>query len=204
MPKSERDERSRRGLLHVDGLGSRRTVSAIALKTGYHQSKPEVMRSNQNFGRVELISFVNLGDEEKEMVRGWRNSEDIRKWMFSNHVISASEHVKFIENLKNDDSRFYWLFKIDGMPEGVGSFQDVDFSGMTGNLGIYSIKKGAGKLIMKYLLYLWFDVMGMRALKCELLRENIKAYEFYKLFGFKNSGGEKGAIRMSLTREEYY
>lgn len=204
LPKPEREERSRQGLVHVDGLGSRRTVSAVALKSGYHRRRPDAMRGDKAFGKVELVNFVNLSDDEKEMVLGWRNSEDIRKWMFSNHLISASEHMNFIERLKNDDSRFYWLFRIDGSPEGVGSFQDVDFTVMTGNLGIYSVKKGAGKLIMKYLLYLWFDVMGMLVLTCELLSNNIKASEFYKLFGFKESGGEKDALRMSLTREDYY
>jgi UDP-4-amino-4,6-dideoxy-N-acetyl-beta-L-altrosamine N-acetyltransferase len=211
LPRREREKRSRRGLLHVDGLGPRRIAYAIAARTGNHQIKPEDIREDKNFGQVKLINFVNLSDAEKEMVRGWRNSDEIRKWMLSDHVISETEHMNFIENLKKGDSRFYWLFKRDGRPEGVGSFQNVDFTSTSGDLGIYSVKRGAGKLIMKYLLYLWFDVMAMQVLKCELLKNNSRAYEFYKRFGFEEDAGqiagnegEKDTVQMSLRRDEYF
>ena len=55
----------------------------------------------------KFINFINLNDDEKLIVFGWRNNESVRKWMYSDDPISLDTHFKFIESLKSDESRSF-------------------------------------------------------------------------------------------------
>ncbi|MDW8463861.1 MAG: formyltransferase family protein [Geminocystis sp.] len=67
---------------------------------GTHPS--ESLRKNIRLGDVLLKNFINLTQEEKEMVRRWRNHPEVRKWMYTDHEISRGEHEEFIERLKRE------------------------------------------------------------------------------------------------------
>src|SRR3990167_2430885 len=107
--KKERVKISIIGRTFVDGMGARRIVQEI-MKIRSRTCITINLRRDFKFGDILLINFMNLGDKEKEIVRGWRNNVDIRKWMYSDHIISEEEHTRFIEELKIDNKNSYWLF----------------------------------------------------------------------------------------------
>lgn len=143
------------------------------------------LRKDFEIDGVKLINFVNLSEDEKRMVLKWRNSRRVRKWMFNSEPISESEHFSFIERLKMDNRNFYWVAEIDGTPTGVVYFQKVDVINKSSYLGIYSVRKGNGKLMLGNLMRLWFDVLKMCFLKCEVLEGNERAFRLYKDLGFE-------------------
>ena len=57
---------------------------------------------------LELINFTDLTDEQILMVLRWRNDERVAKYM-KNKSVSEQEHRNFISNLKNDETKRYFL-----------------------------------------------------------------------------------------------
>ena len=49
---------------------------------------------------IQLLNFIDLELEEKEMILKWRNHPEIRKWMYNQDEIKLEEHLSFIESLK--------------------------------------------------------------------------------------------------------
>ena len=84
---------------------------------------------------LELINFTDLTDEQILMVLRWRNDERIAKYM-KNKSVSEQEHRKFIANLKNDETKRYFLVKEDSDYIGVIDF--VDIAADSCEFGIYA------------------------------------------------------------------
>jgi len=147
---------------------------------------------------VTCINFLNLNDQEKEMVRAWRNNESIRKWMYQDHIITKEEHSNFIRNLKEDNKNLYWLLKnISDEYIGVISLNRIDFRNKNAYLGIYSnpeSKLHAGKMIVSSLKELISNVIPLHTLKIEVIENNERAINFYKKSGFNEEGRLKEFI----------
>ncbi len=111
-------------------------------------SKVISLRRNFELGGFRLINFIHLG-VESEQVRRWRNDEGIRKWMYSDHVISKKEHLRFIEGLKKDRKNYFWRVEDQSGGIGVISLNKIDVKNKNAYLGIYANpncpKKGAGE-----------------------------------------------------------
>lgn len=137
---------------------------------------------------IELINYVNLRDEEKVLVLEMRNHQEIKKWMFNQTVITEKEHSSFIQNLKYDLSRQYFIVKHkDNI---IGS---VNFSKIIPNnyaeFGLYVnpyIKiNGMGKLLNYASGYYAFKKLNVNKLKLKVLSKNERAINFYKKCGFR-------------------
>ncbi len=194
----------------VDGRGMERIICGMAgngtFCGDFHTLRRDIVSDGLTFR-----NFVNLSEEEKEVVRVSRNAGEIRKWMFTDHIISKEEHLRFLDRLKNDARNFYWLVLAGDRPAGVGSFQNVNFRAGTGELGIYAIEKGRGKNIVRQLIYVWFDLWKMNTLRCAVLEGNGRARNLYRENGFeeettsgfiRREGEERKVIYMSLCRDE--
>jgi len=137
-----------------------------------------------------LKNFINLTENEKEMVRKWRNNDGIRKWCQFEHIISIEEHCKFLKKLKNDDHNFYWLVRKKSKYIGVISLNRVDFINRNSYLGLYSnpLLKGMGILLINCLKRIAFDTAYLHTLKLEVKENNEKAIKFFKKSGFETEG----------------
>ena len=148
------------------------------------------LKKNIELNGSELINFINLNDDEKEMIRNWRNHENVRNMMFSDHVITIEEHYKFIEGLRNEIKNFYWLVRKNRENIGTISLNRVDFKNSNAYIGIYTnpYLSGMGRLLIECLKKLAFDVGKLHTLKLEVIEDNEKAINFYKKAGFKDEG----------------
>ena len=84
---------------------------------------------------LKLINFTDLTDEQILMILRWRNDEQVAKYM-KNKSVSEQEHRKFIANLKNDETKRYFLVKEDSDYIGVIDF--VDIAADSCEFGIYA------------------------------------------------------------------
>lgn len=151
------------------------------------------LRQNFEFEDSSLVNFVNLNDEERGMVRNWRNREEIRKWMRSNHIISKKEHSRFIEDLNNDSRNFYWLAKGRNKEYlGIIYLNKLDLKNKNAYLGIYANPdneiKQKGRMLIELLLRLSFEYANLGTLKLEVLEDNTTAIDFYNRIGFEREG----------------
>ena len=154
------------------------------------------LRNNFKFKDIILLNFINLSDDEKKLVLTWRNHESIRKWMYTDRIITPTEHDGFIKTLKSNNKDYYWLIENNDIYSGVIYLNKVSLKNKNAYIGIYSNPKikGAGKWLMDTLLKLAFDVTGLHTLKLEVLEDNLKAINFYKKSGFAEEGRLKEFI----------
>lgn len=152
------------------------------------------MNLNGNFtlNGVILKNFINTSTEEKQIVGECRNNEKIRKWMYSDEIISLEEHFNFIEHLKEDNKNFYWIVYKNEEFIGVISLNNLNFKNKNAYLGIYSNPscnlKNKGTLLIKCIKKIAFEIAELHSLKLEVIESNGKAIEFYKKIGFEKEG----------------
>ena len=60
--------------------------------------------------RVELRP---LEAEDRDRILAWRNSPDVRAYMYTDHVIAPDEHAAWFANIDGDESRRYWIITAD-------------------------------------------------------------------------------------------
>lgn len=170
----------------VDGQGAGRIISALRELTA--APRTWLLKDDLQLDEVTFTNFINLDDEQRELVRTWRNRDEIRKWMFTERIIAPEEHRQFIERLKDGTANAYWVATVNSRPSGVVSFQRIDLENRSGYFGIYTVEQGTGRSIMKQLVRLWFDLLGMQVLRCEVRDGNDRAYAFYTSAGFRETG----------------
>ena len=149
----------------------------------------------QDFNLIEtaLINFTKLSCKEHDMIRTWRNSASVKRWLYGKHFITPEEHRRFVKNLKYDYRNAYWLVKNQGDEYlGVIYLNRIDFENRNSYFGIYtnpgSKLSGKGKTLLGCLIYLVFEYAGFHTLKLEVIEDNSRAIAFYKKFGFKREG----------------
>lgn len=140
---------------------------------------------------LELKNFTQLNTKEIALVLRWRNHADVAKFM-KQKSITQKEHLGFIESLKNDDTKEYFLVFENAIPLGV-----IDFIAIVREesceFGIYQspFLKGYGEVLMRAVLEYAFNVLKVQELRACAFCENIKAIELYLRFGFKMIAKDK-------------
>ena len=72
-----------------------------------------------------FTNFTDLTDEESNEVLLGRNAPAVRRWMTSDRVISADEHRRFRETLKNNTNSIYIRIERSGKFVGVYSLNHM-------------------------------------------------------------------------------
>jgi UDP-4-amino-4,6-dideoxy-N-acetyl-beta-L-altrosamine N-acetyltransferase len=142
-----------------------------------------------NHNIYQYKNFVLLTEEEKRMVWQWRNDYRIRKWMYNPNVISYENHLSFIENLKNDNTRKYWLIQRNKNNMGVTSISNI--SNRIGEWGYYIApelhEKNFGVEFYYYSLKYLFEKENINKLYGYTIIENKNANSLNDLFLFKKT-----------------
>ncbi|MGJ0308750.1 UDP-4-amino-4,6-dideoxy-N-acetyl-beta-L-altrosamine N-acetyltransferase [Aliarcobacter cryaerophilus] len=137
--------------------------------------------------KIELMNFINIKLEEKEMILKWRNHPDIRKWMYNQDEIKLEEHLGFIDSLKSRKDKLYFLVKKEDEFIGVIYFtqlvnKEIVHMGIYGNPNI----KGNGKILLNKIIDYSFNNLKVKRVFSEVFAENEKAYNLYEKFNFKD------------------
>ena len=75
------------------------------------------------------VEFVKLSEIHLEMVRNWRNSPEVSKYMYTNQYISEQDQVSWFEKVKDDSTKAYWVIKIGDKYVGVVNLYDIMATG---------------------------------------------------------------------------
>lgn len=136
---------------------------------------------------IELINFTDLSLSQKKMILTWRNDQNIKIWMYTQADISLENHLLFIESLKEDSSKLYFLVRKDGKDLGIIDFTDIKSESVYMGLYINPKLKGLGKLFMETIISYSFEVLKVKRILAEVYTQNQRAYQLYKKIGFKDS-----------------
>jgi UDP-2,4-diacetamido-2,4,6-trideoxy-beta-L-altropyranose hydrolase/UDP-4-amino-4,6-dideoxy-N-acetyl-beta-L-altrosamine N-acetyltransferase len=185
-------------------------------KTFFSNNKETYIKLMQQLASEQIYTFVNftlLNPGEKELVWRWRNHESIRKWMYNTSVIPFENHLAFIEKLKTEATKTYFLVKRAQIPIGVFSILIVE-DGVV-DLGFYLAPKYQHKKLSTELYYYIqkyvFEILCFKKIIGYVLVENNAANSLNELFGCvrqKTKRMVNGKIReyyfIELTEETWF
>lgn len=135
------------------------------------------------------ITFKRLTVAQLEMVRQWRNSDDVRPYMQHQSVISESDQLKWFRSIDNS-ANYYFVVCVDESPLGIFNLKNVDLIAHSAETGSFlkdrSIwETGIGVRASLLLLYFAFDILELEYLYCEVLSVNSKMIHYNKQLGFR-------------------
>lgn len=146
----------------------------------------ESIRKYINDRLYKFVDFIDIKEEDKRIVWKWRNHENIRQWMYNKEIIEWEDHFKFLEGLRKDPTKRYWLVKKENNYIGVSSI--VDINNKSGEWGYYIApelhEKNLGVEFYYFSLNFLFEVVGMESLYGYASVKNKSANSFNDLFGF--------------------
>ena len=161
---------------------------------------------------IKFENILKVNDEIKGKVRQWRNKEEIRKYMLSQHIITREEHLNWIESLKNRNDWKFWVVFVDELPIGSIYLQNIDYKKLTSEWGFYIGEddfkdKGLGKYILLKLLELYFEEMKFEVLFTKVLSDNIAALNIYRKFKFKMINdfldNQRKVVLLKFTKKDW-
>ena len=167
---------------------------------------------------VEFENILDVNKDLVELVRTWRNSENVSKFMFTNHHISKEEHQRWIGKLQNADTAKAWIIKYNGKPVGLSSLSDIDYNKKSTEWGFYIADestrgKGVGSASLYKLMEYVFDEMNFEKMHTKVLDNNPTALKLYDKFGFKKEkeldeklerdGKEINVFIMSILKDNW-
>ena len=142
----------------------------------------------EHFGDVELHNYVNLSVDDKISALNMRNHSEVKKWMYNQQVISKESHFDFVQGLKSDTERRYFLVKQQQKIIGSINFSQIGLHNFV-EFGLYTNPfeqlKGAGRILEAVAISYAFRELGVSKLKLEVFSNNERAINFYKKCGFK-------------------
>lgn len=139
------------------------------------------------------IELVDMKIDHIELIRAWRMSERVSKYMYTDPNISNDDQKKWFEAVSTDGTKKYFIINCDGIPCGVALLYNIDmiskkcyWAFYIGDENVANQKVGstAEYLVLNFV----FSIMKMNKLSCEVLTFNEKVISMHEKFGFRREG----------------
>ena len=144
--------------------------------------------NTENFGEVTLLNFTDASTDDLLYVLKMRNHPDTKKWMYNQEDISIQQHFNFVDKLKLDETKEYFIVKQNESVVGSVNFTNIDFAESTAEFGLYTNPllsiTGAGRILEESSLRYAKDVLKLKYLNLEVFENNKRAINFYEKNGF--------------------
>ncbi|GAM09646.1 spermidine N(1)-acetyltransferase [Geobacter sp. OR-1] len=132
--------------------------------------------------------------EERDLatVLGWRNSERVRSYMYTDHVISPDEHHAWFTRLSGDPFPTVLIFEYRGTPVGLKNFTQIDRRNNRCYWGFYlgeaDLPRGCGTAMGFLALEYIFERQQLRKLCAEAFAFNDGSVKYHTRLGFRQEG----------------
>lgn len=157
-----------------------------------------VLQQRFELGRLTLIPFADLDEQQVSTVWQMRNHPDVAHWMSSGGEIPLAAHLAFIAHQQQETHNFNYLCLDARGPVGVISLHRLDWHNRLAWLGIYRNPSRHGERLGPSLLaaiqQLAFDVARLHSLKLEVAADNERAVLAYQNAGFRHEGAWREAV----------
>jgi len=136
------------------------------------------------------IKLVDVTEKDIELIRQWRNSEEVAGYMYSEEKISKEQQKQWFNKVKDDKSSKYWIIEYNDKQLGLASLTGINKTLNSCYWAFYlgdTSVRGAGiggKVEYNVLKYV-FDYMKLHKLRCEVFTFNDKVIKMHEKFGFR-------------------
>jgi len=144
---------------------------------------------------------------DKDRILAWRNSPDVRPYMYTDHLISPDEHARWFAGIDGDNTRAYWIIELNGAPVGLANLYDIDRRNQRCAWAYYLADPatrglGLGSYVEYWVLQYVFEGLKLAKLWCEVLASNEPVWRLHETFGFTVEARFRGHIVKAETRED--
>jgi len=154
-----------------------------------------------NYGALTFKNILDLDEPHQKKVLDLRNSESIRKYMFTNRLISLDEHFAWIDRLKTDTSNYVFTIFYKDSVVGSVALNKIDEKNSSAYWSFYMDEKyrriGLAAVVEYEFLNYTFFKMGIEKLNSEVLGNNDSVVNLHKKYGFQ----EEGVLRENIMRD---
>ena len=162
------------------------------------------------------LSKVDYGDIET--IRSWRNSDNIKKYMYTNKIISREDQKKWFEKISNNSSEKYWIIEIDNIKIGLISLNNIDVFNYKCSWAYYIADlsfrgRGIAKTLECNIYDYCFFELGLNKVYCEVIESNNNVIEIHKKFGCEIEANYKdhffkdnefqNAVSLAITKAKW-
>lgn len=156
------------------------------------------------------VKLRSLTGEDLEMLRGWRNSPDIRQYMEYREEITPEDQQKWFKSIDND-CNYYFIIEYEGQDIGLINLKNYDRESASGEGGLFIYEKrmrGSDipvRASMCFGDFIW-DGLGLEKEYIHILRDNPRSIRYNAFFGFELCPGQENEYNQKyvLTRETHY
>lgn len=131
-----------------------------------------------------------MTEEDLERVLAWRNHENVRCYMYTQHEISFAEHKRWFDQASQDSSRHLLVFESDAVALGFINMHRIAPGGVA-EWGFYAAPdapKGTGRQLGQAALHYAFNCAGLHKLCGRALAYNERSIKFHLNLGFLQEG----------------
>jgi UDP-4-amino-4,6-dideoxy-N-acetyl-beta-L-altrosamine N-acetyltransferase len=151
----------------------------------------------------KLLPILSLDKDSQLRVLSIRNEDAIRKWMYTDHLISEDEHFAWISRLKgNDKQKVFAILENSLEPVGVISVTDIDAKHKKASWAFYISTEhqgtGLGAALELQFINYCFDILFLEKLNCEVIEGNTSVIKLHKRFLFR----EEGYLRKNIIKND--
>lgn len=149
-----------------------------------------MINKSQTFSRgsIDLIPFEILDSDMLNEILEWRNHLNVRLNMHNSSVISKDEHFLFIEGLKINFNKQYWLVKRKNQDCGVVNIESCFNSFEESEWGYYLsprfIGSGVGIEVAYECVQLFFEELVVKKLIGQIKESNSENRRIQMALGF--------------------
>lgn len=124
------------------------------------------------------------------LVLSWRNHQDVRRNMFSQHEITLKEHQEWFEKTCQDSRKHLLIFEVNHHAIGFVNFSETG-NGGPAEWGFYTAPdapRGSGQQLGNAALRHAFINLNLQKVCGQALEYNSRSIRMHKSLGFKQEG----------------
>lgn len=136
------------------------------------------------------IYLRDLCYDDIELVRNWRNSEDVSSYMYDQNHITEEQQQNWFKKISSETNSRYWIIEFDKKKLGLASITGIDktlcscyWAFYLGDLSIRGA--GIGAKVEFNVIEFVFNDLKLNKLRCEVFVSNEKVIKMHEKFGFR-------------------
>ena len=153
---------------------------------------------------------------EKNKIRAIRNQKNVRKFMYSDHIITETEHKKWLKKINKDNNNIIFIILLNNTVLGCVSANNIDWIHKNSGWALYldeNYRSGLGVVVEFHFLNFIFNKLKLKKLNSEVIETNKSVINMHINFGFvkeglidyniKKKNKRLGVILLGLTDKEW-
>lgn len=147
----------------------------------------------------ELCLIRAMVEVDLPMVLSWRNHEDVRRYMFTQHEITLEEHFNWFAVASVDAERRLLIVEDVSGPLGYVQLSHVEAGGIA-HWGFYTrpdAPKGSGQKLGKMALDYAFGELKLHKICGQAIESNERSITFHKSMGFSQEAVLRDQVRIA-------